>query len=101
MGMSLPGSSAQDAVSDSKIADCRAAGAAVLNLLEKDIKPSDIMTREAFENAITVVIALGGSTNAVLHLLAMAHTANVQDRKSTRLNSSHVAISYAVFCLKK
>ena len=78
MGMSLPGSSAQDAVSDSKIADCRAAGAAVLNLLEKDIKPSDIMTREAFENAITVVIALGGSTNAVLHLLAMAHTANVQ-----------------------
>jgi len=77
MGMSLPGSSAQDAVSDSKIADCRAAGAAVLNLLEKDIKPSDIMTREAFENAITVVIALGGSTNAVLHLLAMAHTANV------------------------
>lgn len=78
MGMSLPGSSAQDAVSDNKIADCRAAGAAVLNLLEKDIKPSDIMTREAFENAITVVIALGGSTNAVLHLLAMAHTANVE-----------------------
>ena len=78
MGMSLPGSSAQNAVSDSKAADCRAAGAAVLNLLEKDIKPSDIMTREAFENAITVVIALGGSTNAVLHLIAMACTIGVE-----------------------
>ncbi|WP_404418003.1 dihydroxy-acid dehydratase [Marinospirillum sp.] len=77
MGMSLPGSSAQNAVSDSKIADCRAAGSAVLKLLEEDIKPSDIMTREAFENAITVVIALGGSTNAVLHLLAMASTVGV------------------------
>ena len=78
MGMSLPGSSAQDAVSDVKMADCHAAGAAVLNLLEKDIKPSDIMTLKAFENAITVVIALGGSTNAVLHLLAMAHTIDVE-----------------------
>ena len=77
MGMSLPGSSAQNAVSDTKAADCRGAGAAVLNLLEKDIKPGDIMTREAFENAITVVIALGGSTNAVLHLLAMASTVGV------------------------
>lgn len=77
MGMSLPGSSAQNAVSQTKIDDCRAAGSAVLNLLEKDIKPSDIMTREAFENAITVVIALGGSTNAVLHLLAMASTVGV------------------------
>ena len=77
MGMSLPGSSAQNAESNDKVADCRAAGAAVLNLLEKDIKPRDIMTREAFENAITVVIALGGSTNAVLHLLAMAHTVDV------------------------
>ncbi|MEQ5835637.1 dihydroxy-acid dehydratase [Marinobacter sp. NFXS9] len=77
MGMSLPGSSAQNAVSETKEADCRAAGAAVLNLLDKDIKPRDIMTREAFENAITVVIALGGSTNAVLHLLAMASTAEV------------------------
>ena len=75
--MSLPGSSAQNAVSDTKAADCRGAGAAVLNLLEKDIKPSDIMTRKAFENAITVVIALGGSTNAVLHLLAMASTIGV------------------------
>jgi dihydroxy-acid dehydratase len=77
MGMSLPGSSAQNAVSDTKVADCEAAGAAVLELLERDIKPSDIMTREAFENAITVVIALGGSTNAVLHLLAMASTVGV------------------------
>ncbi|MBS3805595.1 MAG: dihydroxy-acid dehydratase, partial [Oleiphilaceae bacterium] len=77
MGMSLPGSSAQNAVSDTKIDDCRAAGAAVLNLLDKDIKPRDIMTREAFENAITVVIALGGSTNAVLHLLGMASTVEV------------------------
>ena len=77
LGMSLPGSSAQNAVSTSKTDDCRNAGAAVLNLLEKDIKPSDIMTREAFENAITVIITLGGSTNAVLHLLAMAHTIGV------------------------
>lgn len=78
MGMSLPGSSAQNATSESKREDCRAAGAAVLNLLDKDIKPRDIMTREAFENAITVVIALGGSTNAVLHLLAMASTVDVE-----------------------
>jgi len=77
MGMSLPGSSAQNAESNDKLADCRAAGEAVLKLLEQDIKPRDIMTREAFENAITVVIALGGSTNAVLHLLGMAHTAEV------------------------
>lgn len=77
MGMSLPGSSAQNAESDDKTADCRAAGAAVVHLLERDIKPRDIMTRQAFENAITVVIALGGSTNAVLHLLAMAHTVDV------------------------
>ena len=78
LGMSLPGSSAQNAVSDSKMADCRAASAAVLDLLERDIKPRDIMTREAFDNAITVVIALGGSTNAVLHLLAMAHACGVE-----------------------
>ncbi|SHK18982.1 dihydroxy-acid dehydratase [Marinobacter antarcticus] len=78
MGMSLPGSSAQNAVSTNKMDDCRAAGAAVLNLLDKDIKPSNIMTREAFENAIAVVIALGGSTNAVLHLLAMASTVGVE-----------------------
>jgi dihydroxy-acid dehydratase len=78
MGMSLPNSSAQEAVSEDKKNDCERAGAAVLNLLEKGIKPSDIMTRKAFENAITVVIALGGSTNAVLHMLAMAHTAGVE-----------------------
>ena len=78
MGMSLPNSSAQAAVSSHKVQDCREAGAAVLNLLKKGIRPLDIMTREAFENAITVVIALGGSTNAVLHLLALAHTAGVK-----------------------
>ena len=75
--MSLPDSSAQLAVSEDKRADAKAAGAAVVNLVEKNIKPRDIMTREAFENAITVVITLGGSTNAVLHLLAMAHEADV------------------------
>tara|TARA_R110002110_G_scaffold413729_1_gene641603 strand:- start:92701 stop:94374 length:1674 start_codon:yes stop_codon:yes gene_type:complete len=77
LGMSLPNSSAQEAVSSSKSADSRRAGEAVLALLERDIKPSDIMTRQAFENAITTVIALGGSTNAVLHLLAMAHACSV------------------------
>jgi len=77
MGMSLPNSSAQAAISTDKKKDCEDAGRAVLNLLANDIKPRDIMTREAFENAITVVIALGGSTNAVLHLLAMAHSADV------------------------
>jgi len=78
LGMSLPNSSAQDAISQEKITDCLDAGAAIMNLIEKDIKPSDIMTRSAFENAIKVVIALGGSTNAVLHLLAMAHTMGVE-----------------------
>ncbi|KXS37584.1 MAG: dihydroxy-acid dehydratase [Halomonadaceae bacterium T82-2] len=78
LGMSLPGSSAQNAVSQTKRDDSRAAGAAVLELLERDIRPSDIMTREAFENAITVVIALGGSTNAVLHLVAMASAIGVE-----------------------
>ncbi|QEA37693.1 dihydroxy-acid dehydratase [Pistricoccus aurantiacus] len=78
LGMSLPNSSAQNAVSDNKREDCKAAGAAVLELLERDIKPSDIMTREAFENAITVIIALGGSTNAVLHLIAMANAIGVE-----------------------
>ncbi|ORU89815.1 MAG: dihydroxy-acid dehydratase [Cycloclasticus sp. symbiont of Poecilosclerida sp. M] len=77
MGMSLPNSSAQAAISEDKKQDCKAAGAAVLNLLELGITPRDIMTRNAFENAITVVIALGGSTNAVLHLLAMAYSAGV------------------------
>ena len=77
LGMSLPGSSSQDAISDDKQSDCLDAGAAIMNLLEKDIKPSDIMTKKAFENAITLVISLGGSTNAVLHLLAMAHAIGV------------------------
>ncbi len=77
LGMSLPNSSAQEAVSKHKQQDCKAAGKAVLNLVAKGILPSHILTREAFENAITVVIALGGSTNAVLHLLAIAHTAGV------------------------
>ncbi len=78
LGMSLPDSSAQLAVSEDKRLDAKDAGAAVVNLIEKDIKPRDIMTRKAFENAVTVVITLGGSTNAVLHLLAMAHAADVQ-----------------------
>tara|TARA_B100000902_G_scaffold350278_1_gene359450 strand:- start:3822 stop:5483 length:1662 start_codon:yes stop_codon:yes gene_type:complete len=77
LGMSLPGSSSQDALSNNKTDDCKASGQAVMHLLDKDIKPSDIMTKKAFENAITVVIALGGSTNAVLHLLAMANAIGV------------------------
>jgi dihydroxy-acid dehydratase len=77
LGMSLANSSAQEAVSEQKIVDSRQAGEAVLNLIRNDIKPLDIMTREAFENAVSVVIALGGSTNAVLHLIAMAREANV------------------------
>jgi dihydroxy-acid dehydratase len=77
LGMSLPGSSAQDAISSDKTSDCYRAGQQVLELLKKDIKPSDIMTKKAFENAIRVVICLGGSTNAVLHLIGMAHSAGV------------------------
>ena len=77
LGMSLPGSSSQDAVSDEKKQDCQNAGTAIKKLLDLDIKPSDIMTKKAFENSIAVVIALGGSTNAVLHLLAMAHSIGV------------------------
>jgi dihydroxy-acid dehydratase len=78
LGMSLPNSSAQNAVSKAKVEDCRRAGAAVVEMLKRGLRPLDIMTRKAFENAITVVIALGGSTNAVLHLLAMAHAAKVR-----------------------
>jgi dihydroxy-acid dehydratase len=77
LGMSLPNSSAQAAISNDKRLDCERAGAAVLELLKNDIKPSDIMTKAAFENAITIVITLGGSTNAVLHILAMANAAKV------------------------
>ncbi len=78
LGLSLPDSSAQNAVSPAKLEDARRAGEAVLNLLRLGLKPRDLMTRRAFENAITVVIALGGSTNAVLHLLAIAHAAGVR-----------------------
>ncbi|MDB6122479.1 MAG: ilvD [Pedosphaera sp.] len=78
LGMSLPNSSAQAAISPAKKDDCQRAGAAVVNLIKQGIKPLDIMTKKAFENAITVVIALGGSTNAVLHLLAMANAARVK-----------------------
>jgi dihydroxy-acid dehydratase len=78
LGMSLPNSSAQAAISPEKAADCRNAGAAVLNLIQRNIRPRDILTKKAFENAVTVVNALGGSTNAVLHLLAIAHSAGVK-----------------------
>ncbi len=78
LGLSLPNSSAQLAVGAEKKEDCRRAGAAALALLKAGIRPRDILTKKAFENAITVVIALAGSTNAVLHLIAMAHTANVK-----------------------
>ena len=78
MGMSLPGSSSQNAVSRAKANDCYNAGQAVVNLIKKQILPKDILTRQAFENAITIVTALGGSTNAVLHLLAMAHAAGIK-----------------------
>lgn len=78
LGMSLPNSSSRIAASADKEKECVAAGAAVLELIRKGIRPSDILTRKAFLNAISVVTALGGSTNAVLHLLAMAHAANVK-----------------------
>ena len=75
--MSLPGSSSHPAESADKKADIEEAGRAVVKMLEMGLKPSDILTREAFEDAITVTMALGGSTNATLHLLAIAHAANV------------------------
>jgi dihydroxy-acid dehydratase len=78
LGMSLPNSSAQNAVSKAKVEDCRRAGAAVVDMLKRGLRPLDILTKKAFENAITVVIALSGSTNAVLHLLAIAHAAKVK-----------------------
>jgi dihydroxy-acid dehydratase len=77
LGMSLPYSSSTPAEDPAKLVECYEAGAAIRNLLEKDIKPSDIMTREAFENAMVIIMALGGSTNAVLHLIAMARTVDV------------------------
>ncbi len=78
LGMSLPNSSAQAAVSDAKLMDCFGAGAAVVNMIKLNIRPRDILTKKAFENAITVVTALGGSTNAVLHLIAIANAAGVK-----------------------
>src|SRR5690625_105901 len=77
MGMSLPGNASKPATSEAKAIECEEAGKAVYNLLDKGIYPKDIMTREAFENAITVVMVLGGSTNAILHLLSMANTIGV------------------------
>jgi dihydroxy-acid dehydratase len=77
LGMSLPYSSSTPAVDPGKLAECLSAGLAIKNLLEKDIKPRDIMTRAAFENAMVIVMALGGSTNAVLHLIAMARAVDV------------------------
>jgi dihydroxy-acid dehydratase len=74
LGMSLPFSSSNPALSEDKKKECIDAGVAIKLLLEKDIKPSDIMTKEAFENAVTIIMALGGSTNAVLHMIAMAHS---------------------------
>src|SRR5476651_2483029 len=78
LGMSLPYSSSNPALSDEKKAECLAAGNAIKLLLEKDIKPSDVMTREAFENAMVVIMVLGGSTNAVLHMIAMAKSVGVK-----------------------
>src|SRR6476659_7134336 len=78
LGMSLTYSSSNPALSEAKKNECHAAGKAIRLLLEKDIKPSDIMTRKAFENAVTVIMVLGGSTNAVLHLLAIAKSVNVK-----------------------
>ena len=78
LGMSLPNSSAQNAISPAKMDDCRRAGACVVEMLKRGLRPLDILTKNAFENAIGVVIALGGSTNAVLHLLAIAHAAKVE-----------------------
>ncbi len=78
LGMSLPYSASNPAEDAAKMDECFAAGAAIRNLLERDIKPRDIMTRRAFENAMVIVMALGGSTNAVLHLIAMARTAEVE-----------------------
>jgi dihydroxy-acid dehydratase len=78
LGFSLPNSSAQEAVSPQKAADCKRAGAAVVELIRRGLKPSHILCKEAFENAIAVIIAVGGSTNAVLHMLAIAHEAGVR-----------------------
>jgi dihydroxy-acid dehydratase len=93
LGMSLPYSSSNPAISEEKKKECLAAGAAIRLLMEKDIKPRDIMTREAFENAITVIMVLGGSTNAVLHLIAMARSVGVQlDQDDFQKISNHIPV---------
>jgi dihydroxy-acid dehydratase len=95
MGMSLPGSASNPAVRQEKRTDCYQAGGAVVNLLRKQIYPRDIMTKKAFENAITVIMALGGSTNAFLHLLAIAHAVEVDldldDFERIRKRVPHIA----------
>lgn len=95
MGMSLPGSASNPAESEAKLEDCRRAGEAVVNLLRKGIYPKDIMTKKAFENAITVVMALGGSTNSFLHLIAIAHSVGVDltldDFERIRKRVPHIA----------
>lgn len=95
MGMTLPGSSSTPAIAPNKAAECAAAGKQVIALLEQEIYPRDIMTKKAFENAITVVMALGGSTNAFLHLLAIAHSVGVDltldDFERIRLRVPHLA----------
>ncbi|WP_139997533.1 dihydroxy-acid dehydratase [Paenibacillus paridis] len=95
LGMSLPGSSSTPAISSYKAVECAEAGKTVIQLLENDIRPRDIMTKRAFENAITLVMALGGSTNALLHLMAMAHSVEVDltldDFERIRLNVPHLA----------
>ncbi|WP_339233949.1 dihydroxy-acid dehydratase [Paenibacillus sp. FSL R5-0517] len=95
MGMCLPGSSSTSAISADKASECEAAGKQVISLLEQEIYPRDIMTKKAFENAITVVMALGGSTNAFLHLLAIAHSVEVDltldDFEHIRLRVPHLA----------
>jgi dihydroxy-acid dehydratase len=93
LGMSLPYSSSNPALSEEKKLECLAAGAAIRLLMEKDIKPSDIMTRDAFENAITVIMVLGGSTNAVLHLIAMARSVGVPlDQDDFQKISDHIPV---------
>lgn len=95
MGMSLPGSSSNSAIASRKIEECHQAGETVVELLRKGIYPKDIMTKEAFENAIVVVMALGGSTNAILHLLAIAHSIDVDltldDFEAVRARVPHIA----------
>ena len=92
--MSLPGSSSHPAESADKKDDIEAAGRAVVKMLEMGLKPSDILTREAFEDAITVTMALGGSTNATLHLLAIAHAANVDLTLRTSIRSKSVCLTW-------